>query len=1159
LIVSSGDTAADAISGLRSGHGGEVVRAGPVRIAVVARDDAEQQILLDMLDRAGDPELVRDDRVFFSAGSGRGEIVFMFPGQGSQRSGMFAGLRAALPAFDARLTGLAARRPESVAVLEMIGTQRSIERDGLLARTQYAQPALALVCSTLVAELARFGVVPGLMIGHSFGELVALSAAGCCTADDLVSLSVDRGRAMARAGERNPGRMVAVAAESTDAMSLLRESGVQVELAAVNSPSQVVLAGAVDAIAAARAVFERHGVRCSPTRTSAAFHSSLMAPARDEFTAALSHVEFAPFAGGVVGANVTGDWHCGDPEKARELLAEQLTRPVRWTDNVRTAYGAGGRIFVEVGPGNTLSALCERNLDDEILSLSMDHGRQPADVAWLTSLAHLAVRGVLIRNPEGLSSERVELRSEGDSPAVTGTNGAEPAELIASNLPAVYLREASRQVEAYFQWQNSLVGANPDSSNIHLALELNSGVVTSFLEWGARAVTGWPGTDGTPSPPVVSTEVVHENGIPALVAELTGYPVETISGDMRLEEDLGMTSISLVELLSRVGEPGRSIDNAVLTRVRTVDDLVAICHGADQAVTDAGSATAEHDDALAEIRRALGSLTGLEADEIAEDLRLEDDLGIVSIALIELLVQYRIVSMDKLDQSVLLNLSTVGDLAELLRTTRARATPTSGPVPVSTSSRGEPIRRYGFHRLPMTFEAGAARPVLVVCADAEFARELRRDMAAAGYAVTVWLVERDAFVIDDERHAIDSVDLRNAADAAFGSGELAVLFATGRTGRTSADVALTGLALSALARSLSPGRENPGGLRIGVLVPGSGAPEATTAIGYARALRQEWPDVIIRCLRLEGARDRRLDVPGTAAVLLNGSSDTHLVMDSAGRLWREAHTPMPIRDGHGVGMRKRDGVVLATGGGDGITAEILVAIAQRWQCPIAVLGRTRFPGDEQTARVKAIRRTKKRVEEAGSEFAYHRADATDADAVRTAVAQVVERFGPVRGLILGAGAMREDRIEAKTRAVESAILDAKIAQANIFRDLFEKEDLDFAVLFSSIASYTGNIAQADYVAANLAFEELGTHWNRSSSYPVRSILWSIWDETGLAPPWLRTRMTIGGLQGIKNAVGAQLMVDELERADSTVDRVLLAPESVLTYLMRSEVGVGPRG
>lgn len=1101
--------------------------AGPVCIAIVAHDDAEQEILVDQLDGAADPELIQDDRIFVSPSSGdHGELVFMFPGQGAQRSGMFSGLRTALPGFDARLTDLATGTPEAAAVLDMIGTRRSIDQDGLLARTQHAQPALALVCSALVAELARFGVRPDRMIGHSFGELVALSTAGSCTAAELLSLSVDRGRAMARAGERDPGRMLAVTARPADAMSLLTGSGIQVELAAVNSPSQVVFSGAEDAITAARARFERHDVKCSSIRTSAAFHSSLMASARAEFTAALSRVRFAPFADGLVGANVTGGWHSGDPARVRELLADQLTRPVLWSDNVRSAYDAGGRIFVEVGPGTTLTTLCERNLADvsgEITSFTVDHGNEAADVAWLRGLARLAVRGVPIRNPEGPSSERVELISERNSPAVAEPNGTGPAELSMPHLPAVYLREASRQVEAYFQWQHSLVGANPDSSNIRLALELNSGVVTSFLEWGSRAVTSWPDVDDIPAQSIPRVEMLPEPepgnvGIPALVADITGYPVETITGDMRLEEDLGMTSISLVELLSRVGDSGRTLDREALTRVRTIDDLRALCEG-----DVVPPPEPEHTDPLTGIRRALSSLTGLEPDEITEDMRLEDDLGIVSIALIELLVEYDIVSMDKLDQSVLLDLMTVGDLAELARKAH-------GSAPTATADQGEPIRRYGFHRLPVTVDPGVPDDVLVVCADAELAAELRQGIADA----TVWLVEPDAFVIGGERHPIDSPGLRTAAAASPSN----VLFATGRT----SDVRLTGLALSALARALSPHRAHD--LRIGVLVPDTGIAETTTAIGYARALRKEWPDVTIRCLRLEGP----LDVPLAAAVLFHGPSDTHLVQDPAGRLWREAHTPLPIADGAPMPHRT-DGAILATGGGDGITAEILVAIAQRWHVPIAVLGRTAFPGDESTPRADAIRGTRDRITAAGSEFLYCQADATDADAVRNAVKRITERFGPVRGLILGAGAMREDRIEAKTRAVESQILDAKIAQANIFRELFEKEDLDFAVLFSSIASYTGNVAQADYVAANLAFEEIGAQWNRTVPYPVRSILWSIWDETGLAPPWLRTQMSLGGLQGIKNAVGARLMVAELESKESTVDRVLLTPESVLGYLL----------
>jgi KR domain len=164
--------------------------------------------------------------------------------------------------------------------------------------------------------------------------------------------------------------------------------------------------------------------------------------------------------------------------------------------------------------------------------------------------------------------------------------------------------------------------------------------------------------------------------------------------------------------------------------------------------------------------------------------------------------------------------------------------------------------------------------------------------------------------------------------------------------------------------------------------------------------------------------------------------------------------------------------------------------------------------------------------------------------------RVRDRFGAVHGVILGAGVMTEARIEVKTAEAETQTLNTKIEQVRIFREIFQGDDeIRFALLFSSIASYTGNVAQADYVAANLAFEELGAEWNRASAYPVRSLLWSIWDETGLAPSWLRRAMRDTGIQGIKNSVGAELLLDELSCPYDPPDRVLLAPESVLNYLM----------
>lgn len=1097
LLVASAQTMQDAIRELHAGPIGETASSGQARIAVVARDDTEEEYLIRALMIQKNPEKLDDERVFSGLGADGG-VVFMFPGQGSQYSGMFGGLRVALPTFDRRVTALADAHPVAAAALSKIGADRRPAADEQIARTEYAQPALALICSALTAELARFGVRPDLLIGHSFGELVALAVAGSLTTEALVALSVARGAAMARAARESPGQMLAVHGEIGPVLTRLAELGVNAELAAINAADQMVLAGPNHDISAARASLNQSGIRSSMLRTSAAFHSSLMTPARDEFAAALASTNFAPFAARTVGSNVTGGWHPGDAASARDLLTAQLTTPVHWAENFRNALTAGGRIFVEVGPGKTLSALCQASSPDDgqrIISFSVDRGRNAADLAWLQGLARLAVHGVPVRDPFARVPERIHLQSNGDSLPPAGTGIGSSADATSQSLPVHYLWEAGRQVEAYFQQEDRLMGAGSDPATIRLALQLNSSVVTSFLKNGAHAVRA-------------SEAFPREPEVPSL------------------------------------GNAARPLPAA-----------------ADGTAGTDGSTEAGDSDALAMVTDALASLTGFLAEEITPDMRLEDDLGIVSIALLEVLVKMGILSADRPDTSILMDIATVRDMAAFLeRAADDRPAPgdpaaaqSEGPLPAAgrmAVAPAEPVHRFGFARQPVRCEGDVPAAALVVSADPQTADQIRQGLAAGGCAVTVWLADGNIFVADGHRYPADSPSMSDAVAKVLSSGPVTVLFATGQNSGTSARVEASGLALSSLARAVSAHRVGQHGVRIGVLVAPGSAPEAVMAIGYARALQKEWPDTPVRAIRQEGPAGAPLDAAGLAAALSNGPSDTHLVRDAAGRYWREVHLPMPIRR---TSQRRTGdpgrGAVLATGGGDGITAEVIVAIAERYRCPVAVLGRTGFPADGDSGRAAAIRRTSERVGAIdGAEFMYCQADVTDAGQVRTAVQRVRDRFGAVRGVILGAGVMTEGRIEITTAETETQTLNTKVEQARIFREIFQDDDLEFALLFSSIASYAGNVAQAGYVAANLAFEELGAEWNRASSYPVRSVLWSIWDETGLAPSWLRRTMRETGIQGIKNSVGSELLLDELGSLHDPPDRILLAPESVLNYL-----------
>lgn len=203
--------------------------------------------------------------------------------------------------------------------------------------------------------LELFGLQPAAFAGHSYGELVALCAAGCITAADLHRLSRLRGRLMAEvAGDG--GAMLAVTAPLGRIEAVVRAECLDLTIANRNAPNQSVLSGRAAEIDRAAAAFAQQGLTCRRLAVSAAFHSPLVAGVRQPFAAALEAVEFRP-ATAPVFANTTAQPYPVDAAAARRLLAGQLAEPVAFVEEIENLYHAGVRTFLEVGPGNKLTGL----------------------------------------------------------------------------------------------------------------------------------------------------------------------------------------------------------------------------------------------------------------------------------------------------------------------------------------------------------------------------------------------------------------------------------------------------------------------------------------------------------------------------------------------------------------------------------------------------------------------------------------------------------------------------------------------------------------------------------------------------------------------------------------------------------------------------------
>lgn len=279
--------------------------------------------------------------------------AYIFPGQGSQFVGMgkdlYDGSAAAKRMFEAANDILGFR----ISDIIFSGSEADLQQ------TRVTQPSVFLhsVISFFTQPLAH---EPHLVAGHSLGEFSALTAAKVLNFDDALRLVYTRALAMQKACNAVPSTMAAVLKCDTKTIDdVCRSIDDIIVVANYNSPDQTVISGTCNAIDMAIAKFANIGVRrIIKLPVNGAFHSPLMQQAKNELKTAIEKTTFHEPQLPVF-QNVDGQQH-SSPDIMRQKLIEQLTNPVRWTEEVQNMTAFGADTFIECGPGNVLSGLVKR-------------------------------------------------------------------------------------------------------------------------------------------------------------------------------------------------------------------------------------------------------------------------------------------------------------------------------------------------------------------------------------------------------------------------------------------------------------------------------------------------------------------------------------------------------------------------------------------------------------------------------------------------------------------------------------------------------------------------------------------------------------------------------------------------------------------------------
>ncbi|GAA2552892.1 hypothetical protein GCM10010435_24020 [Winogradskya consettensis] len=947
-----------------------------------------------------------------------GRLAMMFTGQGAQRPGMADELRARFPVFAEAHDAIAGRT-------EIVSDERIHE-------TRHTQIALFAYEVALFRLYESWGITPDFLLGHSIGELAAAHVAGVFGLDDAITLVSARGRLMQAlpAG----GAMLAIEAAEAEVRSII---GDDLDVAAVNGPTSVVVSGPVAAIDAL--ITDR---RTKRLQVSHAFHSRLMEPMLDEFRAVAETITY----GQPQIPLIMDGWDA-------EHWVRQVRDTVRFADGMTRLAERGVTRFLEVGPSGVLAGSAAGTLDTTAVVV---RGDQP-----LTAAARLWCHGTVV-----------------DWPALLPAAAPVPLPTYAFEGDHYWVQTMALLAEAR---DGGLAAAGHPLLAGVVQLAGDDGLVCT----GRLSVTTQPWLadhvvlDRVVLPGTAFAELARHAGALAGAPELR---------ELVIEQPLLLPERGGVQVQIRVGAPGADGDHPVQVASRAAGEEAWTGHATGRvgvlaavpawdvpAWPPAGAEPVDVTDhyvpnggyRYGPVFQGLRRVWRHDGDVYAEvalpgDVRIEAQRYGLHPALLDAALHAVAYDGFAVDGSVRLPFAWSGFrlAATGAAAARVRVSP-AGPDTVSVT---------------LADEAGA--PIAVV--DALTLRAVSSDGIAARGQGPDSLFAVDWTPVDLEPADADGVVVLGDAECAE---LLGVPMIAGHAAGKSAVKILVGgdrdVVLRTVRDWLADDRFTDE--RLAVLTRGAvpagrpvADPGAAALHGMLRSAQTENPGRIV----IVDVDDDSWPLVLDAAA---GTEPEVALRDSeafAPRLVRAAPTAEPAQDGlRGPG----GGTVLVTGGTGALGSLFAEHLVREYDVRKLVLASRRGGGEEIADRLRGL----------GADVTVAACDVSD----RTAVAALVGGITDLTGVVHCAGVLDDGVFTAMTPDRLDAVAAPKSDAALHLHELTKDRDLAWFVLFSSVAATFGTAGQANYAAANAVLDALASH-RHGLGLPALSLGWGLWERSG---------------------------------------------------------------